>query len=327
MDILISEELDAPAIQRLGEKFHLVRDGALWKNPAALKAAIRDARAILIRNQTQVTAEIIAATPRLAAIGRLGVGLDNIDVPAASEAGIVVIAPLDANATSVAELALGLMLALARRIPRGDRSTKTGGWDRQGCTGIELAGKTLAVCGFGRIGRKVASLARAFSMKVMVFDPFVSPDAPILGETGAALCGRLEEALAQADFVSAHMPLTAETRRQFSADAFGMMKRGAFFVNTSRGGLVDEAALLAALQSGQLRGAALDVRAVEPPEALGEVERLDNVILTPHIGAFTAEAQTRTFEAVADDIDRVLCGQPAMHFVNFAEPGRGRGNS
>lgn len=315
MDILVTEELDAPAIQRLAEKHRLLRDGTLWKDAAKLKAAIREARAVMVRNQTQITAEIIAAAPQLVAIGRLGVGLDNIDVPAASKAGVVVIAPLDANATSVAELTLGLMLALARKIPAGDRSTKAGGWDRKGCTGIELDGRTLALCGYGRIGRRVAARAEAFGMRVIVFDPFAGTDTP-------GRCGRLEDALAQADFVSVHMPLTAETKHMFDTGKFDVMKRGAFFINTSRGGLVDEAALVAALRSGQLAGAGLDVREVEPPRAATELETLDNVILPPHIGAFTAEAQTRTFEAVAADIDRVLRGEPAQNFVNFAQPRR-----
>lgn len=315
MDILITEELDAPALRQLAEKHELVRDGAMWKDPAKLKAAISSARAVIVRNQTQLTAEIIAAAPRLAAIGRLGVGLDNIDLPAASKAGVVVIAPLDANAASVAELTLGLMLALARKIPAADRSTKAGGWDRKGCTGIELDGRTLALSGCGRIGRRVAARAAAFGMRVVVFDPFAGADVP-------EKCERLEDAVAQADFVSVHMPLTPETRRKFDARTFSAMKRGAFFINTSRGGLVDEAALAAAIRSGHLGGAGLDVRGVEPPSAIGELEQLDNVILTPHVGAFTDEAQTRTFEAVAADIDRVLRGEPAQNFVNFAKPCR-----
>ena len=149
------------------------------------------ARAIMIRNQTQVTAELMAAAPKLIGIGRVGVGLDNIDVAVASNLGVVVVAPLNANAVSVAELALGFMLALARKLPQADRSTKAGGWDRKGCTGIELDGKSLAVCGFGRIGRLVAVRARAFGMRVVVFDPFVKADSPALAETGATLCGRL----------------------------------------------------------------------------------------------------------------------------------------
>jgi D-3-phosphoglycerate dehydrogenase len=322
MDILISEELDSPAIQKLSAKYKVVRQGGLWKNPAELKTAIAGARAIMVRNQTQLTADVLAAAPQLLAIGRVGVGLDNIDVPAATKAGIVVIAPLDANAVSVAELTMAFALALARKIPQADRSTKAGGWDRKGCTGIELDGKTFAICGFGRIGRKVALMARAFGMKTVAFDPFVKADSPFLKETGATWAGTLEEALAQADFITTHSPLTPETKHMFNARTFGQMKRGAYFINTSRGGVADEAALHEALRSGHLGGAALDVREKEPSDGKTGLEQFENVILAPHVGAFTAESQTRTFEAVAGDVDRVLSGEAAKNFVNTARPTR-----
>ncbi len=320
MDILICEELDSPPVRKLCDKYKVIREGALWKDPARLKELSAGTRAVMVRNQTQLTAEVLSAAPNLLAIGRVGVGLDNIDVPRASELGIVVIAPLDANATSVAELAMGFMLALARKIPPGDRSTKAGGWDRKGCTGVELSGKTLALCGFGRIGKKVALLARAFGMRVIVFDPFVKADSAAIAETGAALAGKLEGALASADFISVHSPLTPETRHMFDSHAFGLMKTGAHFINTSRGGIVNETALLEALRSGRLAGAALDVRETEPPSGKIGLEQLENVILAPHIGAFTAESQARTFEAVCSDIDRILSGTPALNFVNFASP-------
>ena len=322
MDILISEELDAPPVRKLCDKYNAFRDGSLWKDPATLKHKLAGARAIMVRNQTQLTAEILAAAPRLLGIGRVGVGLDNIDVAAATKLGIVVIAPLEANATSVAELTMGFVLALARKIPQGDRSTKAGGWDRKGCTGIELDGKTLALCGFGRIGRKVAVMARAFGMKTLVFDPFIKSDSPVLAETGSSWAGTLEEVLADADFVSTHSPLTPETRQMFNKGAYALMKPGAFFINTSRGGVVDEAALLETLRAGHLGGAALDVREKEPPAEKSGFEELENVILAPHIGAFTVESQARTFEAVASDLDRLLSGEPARNFVNIASPKR-----
>jgi D-3-phosphoglycerate dehydrogenase len=320
MDVLISEDLDSPAIQKLGEKYSVVRDPVLWKNPEGLKAGIKAAKAIMVRNQTQLTAELLLAAPRLLGIGRIGVGLDNIDVEAASKNGIVVIAPLNANAVSVAELAFGLVLALARKIPLADRSTRAGSWDRKTCTGIELDGKTLGICGLGRIGRLVALRGKAFGMKIRVFDPFVKNDSPVLTELNATLCEKLHDALGVADFVTVHSPLTADTKHMFNAAAFASMKRGAFFINTSRGGVMDESALLAALQSGHLSGAALDVRETEPPTVRSEFEKLDNVILTPHVGAFTTEAQARTFEAVCDDLDRLLRGEAAVNFVNFATP-------
>jgi D-3-phosphoglycerate dehydrogenase len=321
VDLLISEEVDSPAIWALAAKYRVAREPDLWQQPAQLQKAIASARAILVRNQTQLTAEILAAAPELIAIGRNGVGLDNIDMAAASRRGIVVIAPLDANATSVAEFTLGLILALARRIPRLDRSTKAGAWDRKNGTGIELDGKTLAICGFGRIGRKVALMARGFGMKVVVFDPFVPADSPALQEAGALPVAELEESLAMADFVTTHSPLTPQTKLMFNARAFSAMKRGAFFINTSRGGVVDEAALANALRRGHLGGAALDVRQNEPPRDELGLDRMENVILTPHIASFTTEAQTRTSDAVAADLDRVLGGEPAVHFVNFPSPG------
>ncbi|MHB8521666.1 MAG: hydroxyacid dehydrogenase [Limisphaerales bacterium] len=294
MDILITEEIGGPAVQRLTECYSVVYDAALWKDPARLHALIGDARTIMIRNQTQLTSELLAAAPRLLGIGRVGVGLDNIDVAAASKLGVVVVSPVGANAASVAELTLGLLLALARRIPKADRSTKAGGWDRRGCNGIEVEGKTLAICGFGRIGQLVATRARAFGLRLLVFDPFVKAGSPILRDIGATLCVRIEEVLQEADFVTVHCPLSPETRHLFNSATFAAMKRGAFFINTARGGIVDETALIAALRNGQLSGAALDVREVEPPSARTDLEQLDNVILTPHIAAHTTSfAKTR----------------------------------
>ncbi len=322
MDILITEDIKAACLDRLAEKFTVLRDGTLWNDKARLVEAIRDARAIVIRNQTRITSELLAAAPKLLCIGRHGVGLDNIDMAAASKAGVVVIAPLDANAMSVAEHTFALMLGLARKLVVADRSTRAGGWDRLKFTGTELAGKTVCICGFGRIGRRVAVRAKAFEMRVIVFDPFVKQDSPVLAESGATLCSKLDDALAQADFVTTHSPLTPETKRMFNERAFGAMKRGAFFVNTSRGGVVDETALLAALKNGHLGGAGLDVRETEPPAVRGEFEVLENVILTPHIASFTTEAQDRTAEGVANDVERILNGQPAVNAVNFATPRR-----
>jgi D-3-phosphoglycerate dehydrogenase len=322
MEILISEELDDPSVRQLCQKYEVTREGTLWSDPARLKQMVAGARTIMVRNQTQLTAEILAAAPKLLGIGRVGVGLDNIDVAAATKLGIVVIAPLDANATSVAELTMGFILALARKIPQCDRLTKAGGWDRKACTGIELSRKTLALCGFGRIGRKVAVLARAFGMKTAIFDPFVQSNSALLEETGSTWVPTFEEVLAAADFVSTHSPLTPETRHMFDRRAFARMKPGAFFINTSRGGVVDEAALAEALRSGHLGGAALDVREKEPPAGTSSFDKMENVILSPHIGAFTVESQARTFEAVSSDLDRLLRGVPARNFVNIAGPNR-----
>ena len=315
MDVLITEDLVSPEIDRLGKTYSIVFEPALWKDPAGLKARITPAKALMIRNQTRITDDLLAAAPALKVIGRVGVGLDNIDLSASKKRGVVVIAPLNANAVSVAELTIALILSLARKIPAGDRSTKAGQWDRKTFTGIELDGKTLAICGLGRIGRLVALRARTFGMKVAVYDPFVKSNSPALAGLDAVLFENLEQALASADFVTVHSPLTPETKHLFNEHTFGAMKRGSFFINTSRGGVMDEKALLRALQTGHLAGAALDVREAEPPATQTGFESLDNVILTPHVGAFTHEAQTRTFEAVCDDLDRVLRGEPPQNAV------------
>jgi D-3-phosphoglycerate dehydrogenase len=217
-------------------------------------------------------------------------------------------------------LTIGLIVALSRKLTSADRSTKAGGWDRKGCTGLELAGSTLAICGLGRIGRLVALRARAFGMKLVVFDPFLKADSPSLAEIGAQLCDKLQDAVAQADFVTVHSPLTSETRHLFNDRTFAAMKKGAFFINTSRGGVMDEQSLLKALRTGHLAGAALDVRETEPPVARNDFASMDNVILTPHIGAFTVQAQTRTFEAVCGDLARLLRGEAALNFVNLSRP-------
>jgi len=297
----------------MADKFTVVREPTLWKEPK-LPQLLAETRAVMIRNQTKLTRALIESAPQLLAIGRVGVGLDNIDVRAATEKGVVIIAPLDANAVSVAELTIGLMIALARKIPRADRSTKSGAWDRLGCTGIEMHGKTLTLCGYGRIGRLVAARANAFGMRTIIFDPFVKED------DGVAVLTDLREAAAQADFVSVHTPLTPQTRGMIDARILDAMKPTAFILNTARGGIVDETALLAALQNGKLAGAALDVRDVEPPVGPNPFAALDNVILTPHIASFTIEAQTRTFEAVCADLERILRGEPAVNFINFPRP-------
>lgn len=322
MDILITEEIEGSAIEGLARRFDVVREPDLWRDAAGLKRRLAAARAVVVRNQTRLTAEVLAAASALRVVGRVGVGLDNIDVAAATRLGIVVVAPLKANAVSVAELAFGLLLALARKIPAGDRATRAGAWDRKAGTGVELDGKTLAIVGFGRIGRLVAARARAFGMRIVAFDPFVSAGDPSLAETGVEIRPGIETALEEADFISVHVPLSDRTRHLFDARVFAAVKPGAYFINTARGGVADEAALLAALRSGRLAGAALDVRETEPPGDPGELEALPNVILTPHVGAFTVEAQARTLNAVASDVERVLGGLAAENAVDLTRPAR-----
>ncbi len=317
-DILISESIRGAAVDALRARFHVSLEPELWKLPAALAHALKDCRALIVRNQTSVTEELLAAAPELEVVGRAGVGLDNIDVEAAERAGVVIASTPDQNAISVAELTLGLILALARMIPAADRETKTGNWKRQNFEGIELYDKTLGIVGAGKIGYLTARRALALGMNILAYDPYLSPDNILLNDLRAELVS-LDELLGRADVVSCHLPATRETTGLMNRERFARMKPGALFVNTSRGAVVLEADLLAALKSGTLGGAALDVRATEPP-AKGELEALPNVILTPHVAAFTREAQERVTRAICEDVARVLEGKPAINPVGRALP-------
>ncbi|HID78687.1 MAG TPA: hydroxyacid dehydrogenase [Planctomycetaceae bacterium] len=317
-DVLVTENIVGPAMERLGREWSVAFEPELWRRPERLGERLEGVRALVVRNQTQVTEALLARGAALEIVARAGTGLDNIDVEAASRSGVVVAWTPVQNSVSVAELAIGLMLALARGIPRGDRHVKQGGWARHEFHGLELWGKTLGIVGFGRIGFLTAMRARGFGMEVVAHDPFVDPDSPLVVEARARLVG-LEELLARADVISCHLPGGPSTRGLFDYGRFCQAKRGALFVNVARGEVVDEAGLIRALEEGRLGGAALDVRQVEPPAA-GPLSSMDNVILTPHIGAFTREAQQRVVAAVCRDVDAVLRGEPAAHYVNFPRP-------
>jgi D-3-phosphoglycerate dehydrogenase / 2-oxoglutarate reductase len=319
-EIIVSENITGEGMTRLRETRDVAFEPDLWQDGDRLAEQLQTARAIIVRNQTHVTRELIEDSPNLLIIGRAGAGLDNIDTDAASESGIVVSYTPSENSISVAELVLGFMLTAVRRIPSAWLHTRSGGWDRMQFVGGELFGKTLGIVGLGRIGRLVAERARAFGMTVIAHDEFIDPNSPFVAELGARLTS-LDDLLTQSDFVSVHVPLTPETRNCFSSDAFGKMKSSAWFMNASRGEVVDEAALLHALNEKQIAGAALDVRSQEPPTD-NKLAKLNNVILTPHIGAFTHEAQERVVAAVCDDVTAVLAGNSATNAFNFAAPKR-----
>ncbi len=319
-DILITENIVGEEMDRLRQSCDAVFEPELWKEPEKLKAMIGDFRGLIVRNQTQVTRELLAAATKLEIVGRAGVGLDNVDVVAANERGIVVAFTPEQNTNSVAELAIGLMLGLARMIPAGDADTKAGGWKRQKFTGIEIQGKTLGLIGLGRIGASTAAKARALGMDIVAYDPFVDSESLKAMDLRARML-TLDEVLAQSDFVSCHLPATAETAGLFNYEKFCLMKPSAFFINTSRGEVVDEDGLLQALQEKKLAGAALDVRAKEPP-APSPLAEMENVILMPHIGAFTHEGQRRVVTAVCRDVMAVIGGGAAKYFVNFSKPKR-----
>ena len=317
--VLISEDVTGTGIERLKQKYHLQIDPEIWKKVPALEETIAGFDALIVRNQTKVTASLLSKAKALRVIGRAGAGYDNIDVPAASQAGVVVSYSPEENAVSVAEHVFALLLALARKIPGADRSVKSGGWERKKYHGLELMGKTLGIWGLGKIGFRVALRAKAFGMRVIAYDAYLSPTSLHVTESGATLVS-IDHLLAEADFLSVHLPLTEETRGILNAQVFRKMKPDAFIINTSRGEALIEQDLFQALKQGQLAGAALDVREKEPPSAASPLHGLDNVILTPHTAGLTYEAQEKVVDAVSEDVDRVLSGQPALRFVNFALP-------
>ena len=320
-EILVTENITGDAMDQLRKESEVAFEPELWSDPEKLKEAVKGVKALIVRNQTQVTEEIIVAADNLQIIARAGAGLDNIDTNAAEAAGIVVSFTPQANSISVAELAVGLMISLARQISAADWDTRAGGWNRQIFTGGELSEKTLGVVGFGRIGVLTATRAKIFGMNIIGHDDYVDPESDPVKELDATLVS-LDTLLAEADFITCHVPLTDGTREMFNQDLFEKMKPGAFFINTSRGEVVDENALAQALQNEQIAGAALDVRQVEPPDAASPLNGLSNVILTPHIAAFTGEAQSRVVDAVCRDVTAILNGDSAIDYFNFAEPRR-----
>jgi len=317
--ILIAEDITGPGIDRLQQKYQVESDWDLWKKIPQLKDALRDADALLVRNQTKVNADLLAQAQRLKVVGRAGAGYDNIDVEAASQVGAVICYSPEENAVSVAEHVFGLLLALARKIPGADRSVKSGGWERKKYHGFEVLGKTLGILGLGKIGFRVALRAKAFGMRVLAHDAYLSSTSLHVTESGATLVS-LDQLLTEADFLSVHLPLTNETRGFLNRRSFQKMKPNAFIINTSRGEVLVEEDLAQALQKGEIAGAALDVREKEPPSATSPLHCFDNVILTPHTAGLTYEAQEKVVAAVAEDVERVLSGQPALRFVNFALP-------
>lgn len=262
--------------------------------------------ALIVRGRTKVTESVLAAAPHLKVVGRAGVGVDNIDLAAAKAHQVTVVNSPLATTVAVAELTLSLMLSLVRELPRADASMKAGKWLKKEFEGRELFGKTLGVIGFGRIGSAVAARAKAFEMKILAYDPLVSAEE-IKKRGGEPVS--LDELLAAADMITMHMPLTADSRNLLNAEALAKTKAGVYIVCAARGGVIDEEALLAALNSGHVAGAALDVFANEPPGAT-ELVAHPHVIDSPHIGAQTVEAQARAANDIAEEILNALAGKP-----------------
>src|SRR5947199_4280546 len=284
---------------------------------ADLAARLADADGLVVRSETKVTVAILDAAPRLAVVGRAGVGVDNIDVPAATARGVYVVnAPLG-NIVAAAEHALALALALLRRITDADRSVRAGEWTRSKFIGHELRGKTLGLIGIGRVGSEVARRAAAFGMTVIAHDPFATEAS---ARAAGARLVELDELLASADVISLHVPLTEKTRGLVDASALTKMKPTAVVVNAARGEVVDLDALAAALEKGTIAGAALDVFAAEPLPADAKIRSAPRTVLTPHIAGSTAEAQTNVAVDVVEQILDVLDGKPARYAVNAPRP-------
>jgi D-3-phosphoglycerate dehydrogenase len=288
MHIVIADELPQSAVQLLrDEGWHV--DARFGRSSADLLPALADADALIVRSATKVTAALLDAAPKLRAIARAGSGVDNIDLATTASRGIVVMNAPAATTASVAELTLALLLALARHVPAADHAMKDGRWEKHAFAGAELGGKTLGIVGLGRIGRRVATLGRAFGMTVVAHDPALTP-ADLAGES--VDLASLDDVCARADYLTLHLPSTPATRHLFDAARLARCRRGVRLVNTSRGELVDATALLAALDAGQVAGAGLDVFEQEPPGDWA-LARHRSVVATPHVAAATAEAQER----------------------------------
>lgn len=283
--------------------------------PDALKDALVDAAALIVRSETRVTAELMGLAPKLRVIARAGIGTDNIDLEEATRRGIPVLTAPGANSTSAAEQAFALMLALARKTPAAVQSMHEGKWDRKSFEGIELRGKTLGILGLGRIGTHVAKVAQGFGMTVIALDPYVVAAHAL--SLGVDLLP-LEQVLARADFLTMHLALTDDTRHLLNAERLALMKKGAMIVNTARGALIDDAALIKALESGHIAGAALDVFEPEPLPADAPLRKAPNCILTPHLGASTREAQTRVAAEIAEAVRDALLKGDLRSAVNLS---------
>ncbi len=310
--VLIAEELSPATVDALGPDFD-VRSVDGTDRPALL-AAIADASAVLIRSATHVDAEVIAAAKNLKVIARAGVGLDNVDIKSATEAGVMVVNAPTSNIISAAELTVGHILNLARHIPAAHGALADGQWKRSKYTGVELFEKTIGIIGLGRIGALITARMQAFGTRVVAYDPYItSARAQQLGVTLLTL----DELLAQSDFVTIHMPKTPETTGMIGDEQFATMKPTAFIVNVARGGLIDEAALHRALTAGTIAGAGLDVFVNEPPVG-SPLLALPNIVVTPHLGASTDEAQEKAGVAVAKSVLLALSGELVPDAVNVA---------
>ncbi|HHL40500.1 MAG TPA: phosphoglycerate dehydrogenase [Deltaproteobacteria bacterium] len=313
MKVLISDSMSDKAREVFEKTPGIECDVQTGLSPDELREKIKEYHGLVVRSATKVTAHILEAAENLKVIGRAGTGVDNIDVPAATKKGVVVMNTPGGNTVTTAEHAVAMMVSLARNIPQATATMREGRWEKKRFQGTELTGKTLGILGIGNIGAVVASRAQGLKMNVIAYDPFISEEAA--DKLGVRLVS-LDECLAGSDFLSIHVPLTPDTRNIINADAFKKMKRGIRLINCARGGIVNEADLLEAIESGIVAGAALDVFETEPPPPDNPLLKHEKVILTPHLGASTREAQEKVAVAVAEQMADYLTTGTIRNAVN-----------
>lgn len=314
MKVLVADKISPKGVAYLRAQTGLEVVEAYGSSPEKVLELVKDVHAIAVRSETKITREVLAAAPLLKVVGRAGVGVDNVDVEAATERGVVVMNTPSGNTIATAELTFTHMLCGARPVPQAAASMRAGKWDRKSFSGIELFRKTLGIVGLGRIGSEVAKRAQAFGMRVLAYDPYLAPSrAKAMQIEGVTL----DELLAQADYITVHMPLTDDTRYMIDEAALEKCKKGVRLFNCARGGIIKESALIAALKSGKVAAAGLDVFEDEPLAADSELRTLPNVTLTPHLGASTAEAQESVGIEIAEQIADVLRGGVIRNAVNM----------
>ncbi|MFZ4986828.1 MAG: phosphoglycerate dehydrogenase [Blastocatellia bacterium] len=313
MKILISDNLSSQGVELLRRHPEFEVDHRPGLPPDELKSIIGGYQGLIVRSETKVTADILSAADNLRVIGRAGTGVDNIDVPTASQKGIVVMNAAAGNSVTTAEHTISLLMSLARKIPQAHSKLKGGKWDKKSFMGVELAGKTLGVIGLGNIGKIVASRAIGLAMKVIGYDPFITRE--MAAKAGIEVAS-FDDVIRSADFITVHTPLTDETRGIIGAAAFEKMKTGVRVINCARGGLVDEEALYTAIKSGKVAGAALDVFVKEPVPTDHPLLTLDEVVVTPHLGASTSEAQDSVAVTIAEQVANYLLTGAVAGAVN-----------
>jgi len=312
--VLVTDPISDMGIQQLHDAADVTVDKKTGLSEEELVAVIGDYDALLVRSQTKVTAAVIAAGKKLKAIGRAGVGVDNIDLEAATRHGVVVINAPDGNTITTCEHAMAMMMAVARHIPQAHKKLTSGEWDRKSFVGVELRGKVLGVIGMGRIGSEVAKRAKAFGMDVISYDPFLTEER---AEKLGVKLATVDEICQKSDFITLHTPLTNETRHMIGKKQFALMKKGVRIINCARGGLVDEGALVEAIDEGIVAGAAFDVFEKEPPAPDHPFLNHPKIIVTPHLGASTVEAQENVAIDVSEEVLHVLRGEPFKNAVNM----------